>query len=217
EVLRREIMHAPDDYERIELYLRLGEVQYEMLGDADAAVEAYREVTAIDPAERRALDALERIYLNNEQWDLLYDVFGHQATVAQNEDERADIWSKMANLASEVLERPNEAVDLWYQVLDIRSEDTGAMQALEMLFHRDGRWADMSDVIERQVPLAEDDDERLELYRKLGRIWRGPMENDERSLQYWREAMAVNPEDLETLQAIKEIDEIIGDYEDLVD
>ncbi|MDX9719768.1 MAG: hypothetical protein RBU37_03410, partial [Myxococcota bacterium] len=217
EVIKNEITYAQDDSQRIAFYLRLGEVQNEMLGLSDDAIASFRAVIDIDPTQLDALSALERIHESRQEWALLFEVLGQRATVAMDDDERAMLWARMAQIASELLDRRQEAIDLWYQVIDVKGDNLLSLQSLEMLFQLDDRWADMTDVIERQVSLVESGEEQLEAYRKLGRIWAGPLENQERSIEYWRKAMQVNPEDLETLQAIKAIDEAFTDYEDLVD
>lgn len=217
DVLKSEIQYNEDTFDQIGLYLRLGQAQYEMLEDGPSAIESFREVTALDPTNGEALSALERIHFERSEWEALYEVYGQQAMVANDDATRAEIWSKMANLASEVLERPQAAVEQWYQVLDARGGmDIGALRALEVLFERDQRWQDMADVVERQVPLCQSADEQIDVFRKLGRLWEGPLENDERALHYWRQGLDVAPYDLETLRAVKRIDEVLGDYEDLV-
>ncbi len=217
EVLRKEILYSYADDERIALYLRLGEVLFEVLEQGEAAIEAYREAVAIDPAQPEALAALERIHTHRQEWEELYQVYARQAETAFEDTVRADIWGRMANLAADLLGRPQDAIELWYQVLDALGDNALALQSLEMLFHQDGRWADMADTVERQIAIAESGEEQLELYRKLGRLWQGPLENDERALEYWRSALNTHPEDYESLNAIKEIDEGLGDYEDLVE
>ena len=216
-VLRHEIALSQGDHEKIELYLRLGQIYEDMIQNSAAAVQSFRLALELEPSQSEALAALERIHMQSEEWELLYAVYSQQSTIADSEEVRSEIWAKMANLAAEVLDRRNDAIELWFQVLDARGADLNALQNLERLFEYDKRWPDMTDVIERQVPLVQTAEAQLELFRKLGRIWSGPLENEERALEYWRRAMDVHQEDLETLCAIKQIDENLGDYEDLVD
>ncbi|MFA5623792.1 MAG: hypothetical protein WC966_01880 [Bradymonadales bacterium] len=214
-IIRRELVCVSSDDERIELMMRLGTVLSEMLDNKESAIETYQEVLSIDPSYMGALTALEHIHHGAQNWEALYEVFEQQSSVVDDTETRVTLWGQMAGLASEVLDRPNDAVDLWYQVLDAQGDSLYALQNLELLFVNAQRWADAADVIERQVPLCEDDVSKLETYKKLGRLWTEQLEDIERALDYWRNAHEVQAQDLETLRAIQAIDEELGDKEDL--
>lgn len=221
-IIRREIPIVDSDEERIELNMRLGTILFDMLQKGDEAIEAYNEVLNIEVGHWEALSALERIYESREDWQSVYDTFDKMAASSNDDNQRVELWGRQAQLASEVLNKPDEAIDLWYQVIDTLGDNIPALQNLEILFTRAERWTDAADVIERQVPLfadAQDADNQLEAYRKLGRIYRdkADVEDKDRSRDYWRNALEVNPADLETLRALEAIDEALEDQEDLAE
>lgn len=215
-VIRREIPVVDSDETRIGLYMRLGAVLNDCLGDGDAAIAAYNEILNLDPAHWDALLALEAIYQAREDWKSLDDVYDKEAAASNDDNQRVELWGKRAQLNSEILDKVDDAIDLWYQVLDVLGDNLVAFQNLEILFERCERWNDVAEVVERQIPLAADDPElHLETYRKLGRIYRDKLEDNERSLDYWRNAHDVVPTDLETLRAIESLDEVLDNPDDL--
>ena len=217
-IIRREIPVVDSDDTRISLYMRLGAVLNEMLGRGDEAIAAYEEVLNIDPGYWDALVALESIYHGREDWASLDGIYDRQAAACNEDDQRVELWGKRAQLNSEVLNKVDDAVDLWYQVLDVLGDNLVALQNLEVLFIRTERWADVAEIVERQVPLAEEDPElHLETYRKLGRVYRDKLEDNERSLDFWRNAHEVNPNDLETLRSIEALDEVLDDQYELAE
>ena len=217
-IIRREIPVVDSDETRISLYMRLGAVLHDMLGEGDSAIEAYNEILNIDPSCWDALSALEAIYQGREDWKSLDEIFDKEAAASNDDQQRVELWGKRAQLNSEILNKPDDAVDLWYQVLDVLGDNLVALQNLEILFTRAERWADVADVLERQVPLTEGDAElQLETYRKLGRLYRDKLEDNERALDFWHSAHQVVPTDLETLRAIEALDEALNNPDELAD
>lgn len=217
-VIRREIPIVDSDDQRIVLYMRLGAVLNDSLGEGDAAIAAYDEILNLDPGYWDALLSLEAIYQAREDWQSLDEIYDKEAAASHDDQQRVELWGKRAHLNSEVLGKADDAIDLWYQVLDVLGDNLIALQNLEVLFERAERWTDVTEVIERQVPLAAEDVElHLEMYRKLGRIYRDKLEDNERSLDYWRSAHDVVPTDLETLRAIESLDEVLDNPDDLAE
>lgn len=215
DVIRREIPIVDSDETRITLYMRLGAVLNDMLGDGDGAIAAYNEILEnLDPSYWDALASLEAIYHSREDWVSLDDIYDKEAAATNDDNQRVELWGKRAQLNSEILNKTDDAIDLWYQVIDMLGDNLPALQNLEVLFTRGEKWADVADVVERQVPLTADDIPlHLETYRKLGRVYRDKLEDNERSLDFWREAHQTDPTDLESLRSIEALDETL-DYQD---
>ncbi len=213
-IIRREIPIVDSDDTRINLFMRLGAVLNDMLGRGDEAIEAYNQILDMDPCFWDALAALEAIYQSREDWTSLDEIFDKEAAASNDDNQRVELWGKRAQLNSEILNKPDDAIDLWYQVIDVLGDNLTALQNLEILFVRAERWPDVADVVERQVPLSVDDTElHLETYRKLGRVYRDKLEDNDRAIDYWREARGVVPSDVETLRSIEALDETL-DYQD---
>ena len=213
-IIRREIPIVDSDDTRINLYMRLGAVLNDMLGKGDEAIDAYKEILNIDSAYWDALTSLEAIYEGREDWASLDGVYDMEAAACSDDAQRVELWSKRAHLNSEILNKPDDAVDLWYQVIDVLGDNLNALQNLETLFVRSERWPDVADVLERQVPLADDDAAlKLETYKKLGRVFRDKLEDNERAIDFWRNAHEVDGTDLEVLRSIEALDEKL-EYQD---
>ena len=57
----------------------------------------------------------------------------------------------MAKLASEKLKKPSVSIELWQKVLADDPEHLEALGELEKLYEREKAWAELGDVLERQV------------------------------------------------------------------
>lgn len=216
DVLRREIGATYDEAELLGYMFRLGQVLETHLGDLDQAVEQYRGILDQEPHHEGALRRLEQIYLAREEWEPLFEIYGRQAEVAEHDHDRATLYARMANLAAEFLGRPEDAADLWNQVLDLKGEDPEALRALEHLYEQQERWRELVDVCERQVTLVENDPQReLELYARLGRVWGDYLDRERNALENWQKVLDRDPANEGALWAMRGLYERTGELEAL--
>jgi len=217
EVLRREIELSLDEQRVMELSYRLGTLYEQQLGDLDAAVTTYNNILDINPTHADALSALESIYMMQERWEPLFDVYQRQTEILVDEDEaRAEVFAKMADLADGMLFRPHDAIDLWSRVLDLLPTDLTAMQSLGSLYEREERPGDLVSILERQVELVSDDSQRIELLTRVGYIWLEQLYNEDQSLDAYQRVLQLDPDNLSALYACRELYRRTGQYEQLV-
>lgn len=205
DILRREVEVTYDEPELITLMYRLGQL-YERQAELEAAVEEYNGILARQPNHPEALGRLEQIYVVQENWPPLYEVYARQAENAEVDPDRARILAAQANLAGSFLDRTFDAVDLWNQVLDLRGEDAEALMALEGLYQVQESWRELVDVCERQVNLLDNDTAReKQLYAKLGRVWGDYLERERNALENWHKVLELDPDDEDALWAVREL------------
>ena len=211
EVLRQESRLVYDD-NQVELMLRLGRTLHKGLGRIDEALEVFREVLLLDPIQLDALDAVADIQRDLGQWEAVYETLEMKADAVDDKALRARVRSQMATIAATELNRPEDAIEMLYQVISI-CEDSPlgqieGLQGLELLYGQAENWDEYISVVERQIELYEEPVGMLEAHRKLGRLYLVTFEDIERALVSWLNAQETNPEDFETLRALKYIYEV---------
>ncbi len=216
-LLEREIRLEDDPDEEVALTFRLAQLYEHQLGDLDLAVERYRKILDIEPFHEGSLAALEAIYVQREEWEPLFEIYQRQAEIAPDEQSKAGIYAKMANLASEMLERPSEAVSMWHMVLDLLGEDLDALRSLAQIHERAGQWAELVDVLDRQVRVVDDREEEISLLAKLGRIHSRELDDDSRARAAWEQVVDLDPDHREALLALADIYRKSEAWDDLVE
>ena len=83
-----ELAEEPEDQER--LRFQIASLLEEMLGDAPEAIVVYNEIVEASPENGRALQALSRLYQQEEQWLELAEVLTRQLGLAEEEAETGD-------------------------------------------------------------------------------------------------------------------------------
>src|SRR5690606_1021819 len=115
------------------------------------------------------------------------------------------VYARMARISSDALEAEDRAIELWTRVLDIRGEEPQSLQALSELCTRRERWEELVEIIERQVAVAQRDQDQIVLYKRLGRVWEDKLQRERNALDAWLAADRLDAQDLETLRALAQL------------
>ncbi len=208
EILRRRIEVVQDIDEQLELYFRRGAIFSDALGDLDQALACYAAVLDQESRNRRALEAIESIQFRREDWRMLFETYEKLIDVAADDNEMADIYARMARISSDGIVDAegngdeDKAIELWSRVLDIRGEEPQALQALSELCQRRERWDELVEIIERQIMVAQADNDQIRLYKQLGKLWEHKLQRERNALDAWLAADRLDGNDLETLRAL---------------
>ncbi|MEI8255690.1 MAG: tetratricopeptide repeat protein, partial [Deltaproteobacteria bacterium] len=217
QVLDRRVQATEDSSQKIELSFRLGQLLESELAQTEPAIERYRSIIdSFDPRHEDSLNSLERLYAATEQWPQLFGVYEKKLDVALGDADRSDIYARMAGLAAEQLQRPEEAVKLWGEVLSIRGEDPEALGALAQLHEGAGRHQDHIDVLERQLNSNEDFDAKTQIALAIARVYESALADRERAIESYRRVLDIDPNSLEALNALANIYRQGQNWDDLV-
>jgi tetratricopeptide (TPR) repeat protein len=205
EVLRWEAEAARSPAEELAFLGRLAALQEDHLEDISSALETYRDILQRSADHMGALTALERIYRMRDEPGELYKIYERRLSLAPDENARAGILAAMADLASERLNRPEDAIDLWQQALREVGEDDHLLAALERLFERTNRHDELCDVLARRARIAREPAQVAHFYSRRGRVYAEVLGRDEEAVESWRAVLQVRPDDLVALGALREL------------
>ena len=206
-----------DALDLVELHARLGEVYETRLGDMDQALRVYRVIfDRLDRTHEPTIEALARIYEAREGWNELYEVYGRMLENAAGNTAEAEIQAKIAHLSAERLHQPARAIDTWKLVLDLRGEDPEALAAIANLYEGQQAWAELVDILERQVDIAADDDERVNIIARRARILSEKLGRDDQAADDWNRVLDIDYGNIAALRAIANIRRRQGDPNELV-
>lgn len=216
-VLEQRAEAAEDQRDKVELNTRLGQVYEEQLGQVEDAIRAFRRIfDQLEPANEDAIRALGRIYEQTEQWVELDGVFRRELENAVGDVQEAEIRAKMAQLASERLGKIEEAIEGWKRVLDLRGEDPEALWALAGLYEKQGKWAELTDMLERHFDIAESDEDRVNILTRRARLFSEQLGRDDEALETWQRVLDIDFSNVAALRAIAQIWRVRQDPRELV-
>lgn len=216
-ILHRRIGIAEGGDDIIVLQFRLAAVYQDTLADPGAAVKAFLAVLEQDPRSAEALDGLERIYFRQAQWKELFGVYEKMVDIAGGDSETADCYAHMAKIASDALGDPARALELWGRVLDLRGEDPVALAALADLYEAAEKWADLSEVLQRQVVIADQPEVQIAIYERLGRLYAERLGRERDAIDSYLNILSIDGASLPALWALAALYRQSQAWDELVD
>ena len=215
-ILKQECEAAEYDDEKVSFLLRAGDLQRDRLDDSDGAVTSFRAVLEANDTDKAALTALIELYGDRGENEDLYKTLGALSDVTPSGSDRTAIIRKMASISEVHLDLPDAALDHWDEISRLEPNDTGALKELERLYEAKGDWTAFVDACEREIPLAEGDEERVvTLLRNVARASMDHLDDPYMSQHAWQRIRETAPSDLEAMQALRGLYRENGDLEAL--
>ena len=140
-LLERQLEVVPAD-ERGAVARAMGEAYRDHLSDPRAAIGAYETALELDQSDVMAMDALERLYHDNDRIEALRTLLERRADGAEGPD-RAALQLRLAGLYEHSFRDQSAAIDMFRQVLDADPDNAVAMTDLERLYEATGAWDDL--------------------------------------------------------------------------
>lgn len=206
---RREVVFETEAL--AELTVRHARLFHAQLEDVGAAETTWSEALELQPDNQEVLKALESIYLDTGSWESLYENFERQLGLASEVDTRVLLLRQMAQLNSDALDRPEDAVDTWNRLLAEQPGDREALFALATLHHNAEEHHELVETYRKLIEVAENDEERSDLYRRVASIQSWQLENDHDGVENWKQVLTLLPEDHEALASLRVLYERMGD------
>ncbi len=223
-ILETEVELAPTPEAMLDVKYRLGKTYENKLGDPERALDQYREIILAAPEHIAAVGALEALfdqgvrheevgetleqhYRMQEDWDALLRVHARQLARIEDLDTRIQMMHRMAEIAEESADNHEVAFD-WMQkaLLEDPTHDHSLLE-LERLTTILEAWAQLagtySAIVGNQAYVAE---HRLEMGRKLARLFEGELQDPQAAEQTYRYLLHLDlPDDREVLEALDRI------------
>ncbi|MEZ4393540.1 MAG: tetratricopeptide repeat protein [Polyangiales bacterium] len=217
EVLARRVDSVEDAYLKTEFTFRLAQILQLSLERVDDAVLRYRAIVDhLDPQHRPSLDALEAIYLQSERWAELYENGRRKLEGVTDPEEQADIHTQMAQVAQHYLGRPDEAVQLYEQVLSLRGEEPETLGAIASLHEEAGRWPQLIEVLERQFAAENDPDLRVQVALRIAAVIHYRLGDVERAIDGYRRVLDIDTANFDAMRALAGIYRAAQNWDELV-
>jgi tetratricopeptide (TPR) repeat protein len=187
------------------MHLHVAQWYDEKLESAEHAGTHYQYALAIEPENASALAAFENLLERFHKWDVVVQVLQRRVDVSVDPDERKAAYEKMAAILEDHLDKPEDAIEAWRQVLLLDETDVSTLRALERLYAMRERWQDLIDALNRQSQLAYEDQEQVELHLRIGELWEGRLGAPDRAVDAYRNALAVDDACIDAMQALEKL------------
>lgn len=166
-----QLVDGVSETETIELYAQLGQLEGEVLGRVDAAVEAWRRVIALDPSDFRALAALEQLFTREGRWEEAIEVLEKRALVLDDDVQRRDTLLQAASTWEEKVEDLTRAAAVYERVRASDPSNSVASERLEAIYTQQYKWAELVEVLLERSELVPDVEQQISILNRVARIY----------------------------------------------
>ena len=142
----------------------------DLLQDVEGAIAAYRSALSEVDDDVFSLQALDGLYQRTHDWPSLAETLTRLAEVGGSAEERVDANLRLGEVLSQKLGHRSEAIDALRRVLDDDPARIEAIDALGVLYESESMWADLLDNLRRRLELVDNDEARVGLSYRIGKV-----------------------------------------------
>ena len=178
-VLERQVAATPDGSKRSAIYVKLGVLYTEKVQNVPQAITAWNALLQQDPENRRAQDALKKLYLQQKDWNALEGFYASQnkwdelvrvlERQAESEDggARVGLWNKIGQLYRDRLQKADRAQKAYEKALSYDGRNLEAAQALVPLYEKSKDVKRLAEVLFVELEHTRDAAERHTRLQRL--------------------------------------------------
>jgi tetratricopeptide (TPR) repeat protein len=197
-----------------EVLRRIAVVADERLGNNDAAIDAYEQLTDILPGDREAMDALGRLYARVERFEDLVVILGRQIELCDDAEQRVVLAFKQGDVLEERLGNLDGAALIYEKIIEEYAPgDLDAHRRLKHLYRKRGDFASASEIAERELFLTDvESPDHLSLSLEIAALWRDSVRDEARAQLAFERVLERDPDSPDALSALRRLYHRNGEY-----
>ncbi|MDJ0762320.1 MAG: tetratricopeptide repeat protein [Myxococcota bacterium] len=224
EIYNRKVDLVTSAEEKREVLYILGAMYERETGDAQRAIDTYQRILEFDPDDVQAIQRLDVLYTEAEEWHDLLSVLEREAALSDDPDEAISFKFRIGELYVEHLNDVPRAVDYFREVLSTSPEHAPTVRALDVLLESDqetmlvaevleplyeqlSEWRKLINVLEKKVQASEDSWQRLELLHQIAQMLESELHLDTpaEAFDVYARALAEDRVNEKTLSRLEDI------------
>ncbi len=154
-----------------DLFAELGELEGSTLRRVDAAIDAWRQVLNLDPADTRALGALETLFTQEGRWEECVEVLERRVDALASVGEKVDVLMQIASIWAEKIGDGGNAAAAYERVMQIDPSHAAASAALEDVYRQRKVWPELVELLLARVEYVGETEEKIKLFVEIARIY----------------------------------------------
>jgi len=211
--LEREAEHAEHGGEVAAILHRVAEIHEHSVGDADAAIAAFRRVLQVDPRHRPTLSALGRLLTARGRWDDVLDLYARELDVSAGGADKLPVLFKMGEILEQKLGRVNDAVARYREALDADPAWRPALRALSRI-HRDrGDWEALAEILDAEARSLTDPSGRAAAFFRVAEIHEDRLGSLDLAAEAYEACLSAAPGDVVAIEALLRLQSARGAWD----
>lgn len=201
--------------ERKRLLHEIARVYEERLSDPGEAAGALIRALDLEPSAE-TFDLLIAFFKRQGAWVDVAHTLARSRDLASTPEERARVQVEIAQVYERELEQDDPAAAAYQEALELDPNNPDALEALERLYTKLDRPAELLSIYDRQLELSSDYRERVSVLFKSAAIWEDKFQNLANADACIEGVLAIDPQNLQAIKSLERLRRAEGRWEDLV-
>lgn len=194
-----------DDPQRRRLMFRIAELQSGELMDPRAATVAYEAAHDLEPSDVVVLDQLSVLYRAQTLHEKLLDVLRQRLELTYDANEKVSRLIEVCALLEDDLERFEETLPYYEQVLQFDPRNEASYEALERSHREAGRWDELVELLRRRLGYAEGPEEQTAAHLMVASVFLMDLQQIEEAAREYITVLAIDPAEADARAALEAI------------
>ncbi len=204
-VLERQLDVVETDRARVDVLLKLAQIQEQQFLKADVAAQKLERVLEIDPGVIAAYEGLERCYRRLKLWNEFVATCERHISELTDVTAKADLHEQIARVYADEIGDLDRAIDAYQNIIDLDDTRLPALEALARLHEKQGDSARSIEVMIRVADLTVDGGQRVDMYYRIGKALDEKLSDRSQARERYELALDLDPAHLPTLSALRTI------------
>jgi len=196
---------ANDLDKSVELARRISAISVEK--SPEKAIDVWKRILKMDKMNAAAIEALKELFFRGEKWNALMELYKDLEHALPPEDTqgRIAVLMDMANLIEDKMKVDAMVVNVYNAILKLDPHHPQAMDALAEKYEAMGRWRDVIVIYEEKNASETDPAKKKNYLKQIANLWGTKLSNPNKAAEPLEQILEVDPADLETITALKDI------------
>jgi golgin subfamily B member 1 len=198
-------------------WARLGGWYAQKLDRPDYAQPSLRRALELDPQNAAAHAAVAESFRKQQKWADLADALKAHNEVETDMQTKVGLLIDLGDLYETQLASTSKAIDSYQAAFDLDENSDDALAALERLYRRDEKWANLAKVLDRRAEISAeggDQGRATAIRRELATLRAEKLGDLEGAIQRYEAAVAADGSDATALKALVDLYDKTGRTED---
>ncbi|MBN1656048.1 MAG: tetratricopeptide repeat protein [Deltaproteobacteria bacterium] len=222
--LEQESTRSQDPEVRAAAQLNIAHLQLEKLGNTDEGIAALENAFRETPNDRTVLIKLYALYQENNRPHDLINCLERLFRLTEDQNERMTIANRIGGVYERDL-RDDARSEFWHrQALEIDGGFRPALQALEKLYEKAGKWTELLALYENELKISGDPNASAALHYRIGDLLEVRLNDPARAAFHHAQALEFDPEHEAAFKALTRLlaqaerwSDLIEVYERMID
>ncbi len=208
---------AQDTPAKINCLFELATLYQDKLEQAEKSVLCYERVLSMNPEHTIAIEKLEDLYRQREDWAALVRVLQSKTQVVEETDKKVEILAEMGSIYQNKLFSFYLAIQAYEKVITFTDFDLNVVQQLRNLYKKERKFSQVIRTIDDELAYSLEDEQTLLLLFEKADIFAKQMNEPDRAKDVWEQIIQKSPGNAEAYKQLAMHYEQMGDREKLLE